>query len=231
MAIERYNSKTDVVVKLVLVFFVCLLSFSIGTSVGKKFSDNHHRMAQFEPAKTEAGETTAASESTNGKGSSLSDDEIAKLAEEFVNDDEKPADKVVVKVAEKATNKATEKPAEKTALAAVAAAAPVADKVAARLPSSLPKEMAATPSGKFTVQVGSFPTETEATKKVEDLKKAGQSAFFVEAKIKAKEGAEEKTWFRVSVGLFTTQKEAEEHKNDLIAQNKVTSAIVQKISK
>ena len=49
MAVERYGSKTDVVVKLILVFFISLLSFSIGTFVGKKFSDNQHKIAQLEP--------------------------------------------------------------------------------------------------------------------------------------------------------------------------------------
>ena len=44
------GSKTDVVVKLVLVFFISLLSFSIGTFVGKKYSDNQHQLAALEPA-------------------------------------------------------------------------------------------------------------------------------------------------------------------------------------
>lgn len=88
MAIERYNSKTDVGVKLVLVFFVCVLSFAIGTFVGKKFSDNRHRMAQFEPQSAEAGGHDVASQEEKSKSGNLSDDEIAKLAEEFVNEDE-----------------------------------------------------------------------------------------------------------------------------------------------
>ena len=38
------------------------------------------------------------------------------------------------------------------------------------------------------------------------------------------------TWYRVSVGLFTTQKEAEAYKKDLITRAKVDSALVQKVT-
>ena len=42
-------SKTDNFVKLTLVFFISLLSFSVGTFVGKKFSDNQHKVSQMKP--------------------------------------------------------------------------------------------------------------------------------------------------------------------------------------
>lgn len=85
-------SKTDVMVKLVLVFFISLLSFSIGTFVGKKYSDNQHQLAALEPSKTSSeaahGEREVASVGAEGeKSNTMSDDEIAKLAEEFVADD------------------------------------------------------------------------------------------------------------------------------------------------
>src|SRR4051812_11118357 len=94
------GAKTDVIVKLVLVFFISLLSFSIGTFVGKKYSDNQHKLAALEPekgghesrevasehgAKEEHGE--AKEHGTAKAGESMSDEEIAKLAEEFVADD------------------------------------------------------------------------------------------------------------------------------------------------
>ncbi|PIS11553.1 MAG: SPOR domain-containing protein [Bdellovibrio sp. CG10_big_fil_rev_8_21_14_0_10_47_8] len=107
MTTERYGSKTDVIVKLVLVFFIALLSFSIGTFVGKKFSDNQHKMAQLEPGEEhgEDSHTEAVADSIAEDHlardiasvhpdteirpeKALSDDEIAKLAEEFVTDDE-----------------------------------------------------------------------------------------------------------------------------------------------
>ncbi len=106
MGVERYGSKTDVVVKLVLVFFIALLSFSVGTFVGKKFSDNQHKMAQLEPDQKSSGEAhgTEGGEESRGIASvppeagsvkpekALTDDEIAKLAEEFVTDDAKPSE-------------------------------------------------------------------------------------------------------------------------------------------
>lgn len=312
MAIERYGSKTDVVVKLVLVFFVCLLSFSVGTFVGKTFSDNQHRLAQFEPASADrevASTTDTKGEHAAKAGEALSDDEIAKLAEEFVNDEEghagaktetakaepakvdehgaaeghgapaktevakteshgdhaAPAKAEVAKVdahaghAAPARNVAEAKPEPKhEAPSAVAAAvahghAPAAheapkppsknpasteakvtlkpDTEKKPIPTSLPQDVAASAIGKYTVQVASYPTETEATKMTENLKGQGFGAFYIKADITDKKTSTTKTWYRVSVGLFQSQKEADAYKADLLSRSKVSSAIVQKISK
>ena len=45
------SQKTDNMIKLALVFFVTLLSFSIGTYVGKKYSDNQYKLSLLEPKK------------------------------------------------------------------------------------------------------------------------------------------------------------------------------------
>lgn len=94
------SSKTDAFLKLGLFFFIALLSFSIGTFVGKKFSDNQHQLAALEPQKNSHGEghgdghaergvaSTSPSEHRSG---AMTDEEIAKLAEEFVADDTVPA--------------------------------------------------------------------------------------------------------------------------------------------
>ncbi len=108
MAAERFGSKTDVVVKLVLVFFIALLSFSIGTFVGKKFSDNQYKMAQLEPQDSHGSAVAGHDGEGHGENAgeegrsiasispdahdvkpekALTDDEIAKLAEEFVMED------------------------------------------------------------------------------------------------------------------------------------------------
>ncbi len=111
------SQKTDNLIKLALVFFVSLLSFSIGTYVGKKYSDNQHKLALLEPQKPDA--TTASahefeSEAEHGKTENteataeghealepealvgqlknenpgaLTDAEVAKLAEEFASDE------------------------------------------------------------------------------------------------------------------------------------------------
>ncbi len=298
MAVERFGSKTDVVVKLVLVFFIALLSFSVGTFVGKKFSDNQHKLAQLEPGhgSSEGSHEVAAEEGHGGEGEeargiasvhpdagtvkpekALSDDEIAKLAEEFVTDDTKAGEpgKLNDKHMDEHTQAKAEGHGEEHGTAAVATphqpasvpahgttpapapahgaitppsapAAPAAHgevlkpaarmaeghsavienppAVASRIPAALPKEVASSAIGKFTVQVASYPTEKEAQNMSADLKAKGFSAFYVSAKIK---GA---TWYRVSVGLFTTTKEAEAYKKDLLTRAKVASALVTKIT-
>lgn len=111
------SQKTDNLIKLALVFFVSLLSFSIGTYVGKKYSDNQHKLAALEPQK--AGSAVATSHefdsekevtepaATVGESShkaeqpedqvgqinatstgALTDSEVAKLAEEFASEEE-----------------------------------------------------------------------------------------------------------------------------------------------
>lgn len=73
-----------------------------------------------------------------------------------------------------------------------------------RIPSSIPKDVAQYSVGKFTVQVGSFANKVEAEKKSSELVDKGYRAFVIPAHVKGK------SWFRVSVGLFATEKEAKE---------------------
>ncbi|MBX2994389.1 MAG: SPOR domain-containing protein [Bdellovibrionaceae bacterium] len=289
MAGDKNATKTDAVVKLVLVFFVCLLSFSIGTFVGKKFSDSQHKIAKFEPETQEREVASVSPEAGEVKpGEALTDDEVAKLAEEFIaedkngvptlgghgEDEHKPTtdkhDELVKeanagghgeehpapapkRTAQSVTNthgesahgaakderaagghgEAPSKAAEKVSKNENPSAweKPAVKKTAQdRIPTALPKEIAGSAIGKYTVQVASYPDETEAQKMATDLKAKGFSSFYVSAKVKDKKAAAEKTWYRVSVGLFTTQKEAEAYKQDLLSRSKVSSAIVQKIT-
>jgi len=74
------GSKADTLVKVVLVFFISLLSFSVGTFVGKQVSDSDHRRLALEGEyKTE----TAAHQSESED--KITDKEVASLTEEFVN--------------------------------------------------------------------------------------------------------------------------------------------------
>ncbi len=82
------GSKGDTVVKLVLVFFISLLSFSIGTFIGKKFSDNQHQLAELEPGEKSSRDVASVHSSDVKPESALKEEDIAKLAEEFVTDDE-----------------------------------------------------------------------------------------------------------------------------------------------
>lgn len=257
------GAKTDVMVKLVLVFFISLLSFSIGTFVGKKYSDNQHKLAALEPAAkghdshdvaTGHEVATPTEEVAKGHGEAkvgdaMTDEEIAKLAEEFVADDSTAiANNSVTHAtgAEEADHKATtaehkepvaatktrtlEKSEPLVAAKNIAQGRPVAapaveeKKVDTRIPSSIPKDVSQyNTAGKFTVQVGAFAKEDEAQKIAGDLKAKGFSAFYIPANVKGQ------TWFRVSVGLFATPKEAQDYRTELLNKTKLTSAMVQKI--
>lgn len=104
------SQKTDGVLKLGLVFFVTLLSFSIGTYVGKKYSDNQHKLSLLEPKKDHStnkghgaeefaaehegqSEKTAehnehGTKTTESSPAALTDAEVAKIAEEFAIEDD-----------------------------------------------------------------------------------------------------------------------------------------------
>ena len=93
---EVGSSKADTLVKVVLVFFISLLSFSVGTFVGKQVSDSdHRRMALEGENKSERGVAStegsvkpegAADAKTEGEtGGKISDKEVESLTEEFVN--------------------------------------------------------------------------------------------------------------------------------------------------
>ncbi len=234
MRIEKMASKSDVTVKLVLVFFISLLSFSIGTFVGKKYSDNQHQLAQLEPGKTTREVASVETEKGETKTASMSDEEIAKLAEEFVSDEnETPAKgEEEHKTAE---HKAVEHKANEHEAVATAEHGVTKKEIAKeetrtetprtqRAPSSLPKNAAQYTVGKFTVQVASYNEEGEAQKMASELKQKGYSAFYVPATVKGK------TWYRVSVGQFATPKEAQSYRSELMEKAKVNSAIVQKIT-
>lgn len=246
------SSKTDAMVKLSLVFVISLLSFAIGTFVGKKYSDNQHQLAVLEPsganrevASVEEGSDEGIEAKTEKTGT-MSDEEIAKLAEEFVTDEkEVPAKEVAQSETKEEHGAAVEEHGEEHAAPTktVKAEKEVHGKAAAheekvehvvakeehapvkgRVPSSLPKDVAQYSVGKFTVQVASYASEGEAQKMASDLKKKGYSAFYIPANVKGK------TWYRVSVGQFATQKEAQNYRGDLMNKAKVSTAIVQKIT-
>lgn len=249
------SSKTDAFVKLGIFFCISLLSFSIGIFAGKKFSDNQHELAILEPKKHNVNsERDIASlpkptnaDTAEARMGAMTDEEIAKLAEEFVADDTVPAHKnshtaegfeapppaptsPAPSVPSSAKSEVHHEPS--TAAKSVSAGhAPVTTTVpknekveANRIPSSLPKDVAQFSVGKFTVQVASYPQESEAQKMASDLKSKGYSAFYIPANVKGQ------TYFRVSVGQFATQKEAQSYRSEFLAKSKVESAIVQKIS-
>ncbi len=236
---------TNRMIELALVFFVSLLSFSIGTYVGKKYSDNQHRLAQLEP-KSETKEHTAdvvdhGTETTNEshttateKTATMTDAEVAKLAEEFATDEE-PAThtKNIAEVSEhgpaktataEALHKIKEtKDIKEIPTAAVAKATPTQTaKDLSREVASI-SEKAKTMGAVYTVQVGAYPTASDAEKMTESLKARGYKASSVEALVNGK------MYYRVQVGLFDNLQEAQEYKKELVEKNRLSSAFIQKI--
>lgn len=260
------SSKTDVVVKLSLVFFIALLSFSIGTFVGKKYTENQHELAALEPGKTEkAANREVASTEENGtsptgeKNGAMSDADIAKLAAEFVNDDEQgagqKAEGTEAKVAageEKnaepkngevkghgkvGTTPVTKAEGEEPSIAAKELAqgkAPVAataEKAAATTTKAEGRVPSSLPKDVAQYTVGKFTVQVAAYAEEGEAQK---SASDLKAKgysaFYVPANVKGKTWYRVSVGQFATMKEAQFYRAELMSKAKISSAMVQKIT-
>ena len=255
------SQKTDKMLKLALVFFISLLSFSIGTFVGKKYSDNQHKLSQLEPQKnTEAasnhdfasnsvdGKTEMASIVKTGAEKPLTDTEVAKIAEEFATDTtdsevDSSAEKSIpvaeldakdikeLNVSKTNTTKAKAPVVAAATVAAVPAKKPIEN--VAEIHSAIEKikkmetrdVASVTSENRYTVQVGSFPTQAEADKLSHDLVNKGYKSSSVAAQVNGQ------TWHRVQVGLFGTVKEAQEYKKDFLEKTKLSSAIVQRVQK
>jgi cell division septation protein DedD len=85
MSAEKGSSKADTLVKVVLVFFISLLSFSVGTFVGKQVSDSDHRRLALEGEyKTERNVASIDDKAQAGE-EAITDKEVENLTEEFVN--------------------------------------------------------------------------------------------------------------------------------------------------
>lgn len=296
--------KGHAVMKLVLVFFISLFSFAVGTYVGKTYSDQRYKTAQLEPKnhiaiadKGKHGEHEAGHEeveaadahggreiaSTHGAQEVMTDEEIARLAEEYVKDDDVPVAKGDHgkddhsddhgKPASKATAQSGHGDQHAPATAAAKdehgsakakaipttvaknpilpedadskyernpAASPAKKKVEAmhesieknvkpetakgRKPSSLPANPIQDSLGKYTVQIASFATEDEAKQRASQLRNQGYNAFYVQALVKGN------VWYRVSIGLFNTERDAKNYMVDYRKGNSAIQAIVQKIS-
>ncbi len=110
----------------------------------------------------------------------------------------------------------------------------VADKLAAgvapsdgakevRKPASTLPSVASSAIGKYTIQVASYSGEEEAKKRAADLKAKGWAAFYIPATV------DSHTWYRVSIGLYSTLKSANEFRTQYMKEANSKDAIVQKI--
>ncbi len=227
---------TSRLLELTLVFFVSLLSFSIGTYVGKKYSDNQHRLAQLEPKKDgtlgshaeaspiergqENGQDT--NEHKTATSSAITDEDVAKMAEEFATDDESES-KPIKEVVDNTVTKT------KT-IAVVPKAAPVKESktptatTTPRAVASIP-ESAKSIGSFYTIQIGSYAAAADAEKITDSLKARGYKATYTAADVNGK------TYYRVQVGQFENLQEAQDHKKELMEQNRLPEAFVQRIKR
>ncbi len=227
---ENMASKSDAFVKLILVFVISLLSFAVGTFVGKKYSDQQHKMLAYEPTNKESQREVASKKDPTHTASQMTDEEIAKLAEEFVTDDttepsKQAEQKVEAKMAEVKKDSPVEKLLAKNEKAPVAAAQKevrLANQDPRR-PAAVPKDVTQYPQGRYTVQVASFSSEDDAKKRTQELQDKGFSSFYLPAQVNGK------TWYRVSVGQFPTENEAKVYRHQFMQKTKIESAIIQKI--
>lgn len=219
---DSKSSGTDTVVKVVLIFFISLLSFSIGTFVGKKFSDNQHKMAALEshavPNESTAHNGDEDSKETNHEtqepevalGAKVS--ERGQKSKSRGHESEELSEEQAASLEDEMVDEDLKKDHAKT-------------EIPRKLNRMIASEMAQKGLGNYTIQIASFPSQEEAEKKVKELKALKLDAFSTETNVKGHQ------WYRVNVGLFATIKEAQAEKTQLADQAKITKTIIQKVSK
>lgn len=223
------SQKTNSMLKLALVFFISLLSFSIGTYVGKKYSDNQYKLSQLEPNKKGAHEgsttefaateteehgeshATAANEhgekhEAGGESQKLTDSEVAKIAEEFASESNNSQDEKPIQTVE-----ADEKPIktivnEKATAHHAAAATPA--------PAHAPTQAAVT-------SVKPMPAKTTvATVKMATSHEREPSSI-----PPSKEGTSVGAHYTVQIGSFPSEADAQKMTKEMLAKGIKTSYI------
>jgi cell division protein FtsN len=267
---------TNRIIELCLVFLVSILSFSVGTFVGKKYSDNQHKLSLLDPnynkhesiadeasahtpSEAHGTETAAATvapandehgspiKANITNSTPITDADVAKMAEEFSEEntedlvDTSKADSgsIVKTINEdgsvvpdepkaKAKKEATKLPAKKVAKVngetVVREVANISER-AQSIHQDVKASDSADGKSQYTVQVGAFPSPTEAEKIASSLQARGYKASHSVATVNGK------TWYRVQVGLFNSLQDAQVYKKELVEQNHLTSAIIQRLNK
>lgn len=247
---QRGGSKTDTLIKLLLIFFISLLSFSVGTFVGKQFSDSQHKLTLLEQNENSSQTTSALKDDLDSHPSQATAKEISKLANDFVEAEKTEIANPITKNKDKEASKDNKIGKDKESVREIAQVdnaknkepnnvQDVADKIAKNevpivnekkekpenpITTRLPSSIASSAIGKFTIQIASYLSEEDAKKHTQKLKDQGFSAFYLTAKVN------NQSWWRVSSGLFVTRKEAMESMDKMIKEQSITAGIIQKIT-
>ncbi len=262
------SQNTDKMLKLALVFFISLLSFSIGTFVGKKYSDNQHKLAQLEPQKNKEitehdfaasadGEKSEVTAGKDGADPLLTDNEVAKIAEEFATETE--ADTKMEKSVNPPTTMNSAAPTT-SAISATSDEKEIREITATARPTIQPKPLPAatlktapakTAAATTTAAPTSAPAAATPAREVASLPASTMGQYTVQVGSFPTQAEAQKlsqdlmnkgyksssipaqingqTWHRVQVGLFGTVKEAQNYKKDFLEKTKLTAAIVQRV--
>lgn len=252
-------SKVQSLIKLTLVFFVSLLSFSVGTYVGFKFSENKHKLAILEPETQKKRQSVAGASGHHDefqadklppasrnvasaldsdellKNEMMSDEEIAQLAEEFVKDSSD---------LEHAASDHKEAPANKSPSKSPASAAP-ASHAATHAPT--PSEKSPTPTtATVPAPKARIPQSLPPAAGLQSPGKFTVQVSSFAGETEAKERAQElrtqgynafyvpakikgSTWYRVSIGLFQSENEAKTLQETYLKSNASGKAFIARI--
>ena len=255
---QNGGAKTDTMVKLSLVFFISLLSFSVGTFVGKQVSDSDKRRMALENeySKEKPARTVAATDSEATEKKALSEDEIEQLSQEFVEQaeqDTKMAEtdgyqkvdhtqtRKVASVEEKhhaapkhdSTHKKEEPVVEQKHDNVAKAAQRVANNKAPEADKPAPRKPQSVLPSYTNDAKGKYTVQVASYSNEDEAKKFAQDLRekgYADAFYIPAE-VKGSTWYRVSIGLFESHKSANVYKAQLIKAKTVSSALVQKIIK
>ncbi len=248
------NSKMDALVKVVLVFFISLLSFSVGTFVGKQVSDSDHRRASLES--DHGTRNVASADKSADVQDAHAEDAVEDLAAEFLDQGEASEsdedgyssyERRDVASNDVASNEHSEEVAE-TPAAKPEAKPEVKSEVRKDSTHETAKKVSEgkAPTSGQMVEAPRKPTNTLPAASTSNLGKyTVQVASFGsegEAKSHASNLKEKgwnafyipaeikgKTWFRVSVGLFEEASNAQNFKKQFLKESGAKDALVVKI--
>jgi DedD protein len=247
--------KSETFIKLGLVFFISLLSFAIGTLVGKEYSDRQYKLSKLEPTHIQSNQHESREVASEGKQNKLSDEEIAKLAEEFVTDETVDAAKEsshaeVPAIENKAAQAHAEQFEEMNDMALAAAEDLIekksnpSERSVAAVTHGTPKNEAlhghaaisqkiptTMPKNAAQESVGKYTVQVGAYLKEDEAKKRSESLRSKGYTAFYIPGVlEGKTWYRVNIGTFATQVDAKKA-NDKFKESEGRAGFVKEIIK
>lgn len=254
------GSKADTAVKLVLIFFISLLSFTVGTLVGGQFEKSKSYQLTLETG--DAAEMAAA-EGAENAAAPIAEDEIAGL-EDMVTADQSPerevasADEAVDEGMEEsiAEQKVAASKSTESADGYSRAGGTGAEKAKATIEKEM-KEAPARAAERLAENKSPTPAAKKAERTVSSSLPAVATSVVGKYTVQVASYATEpearnhatrlkdkgfnafyipaevngKTWYRVSIGRFDDQKAATAHRKEVLDSQAATSAIVQKILK